>query len=136
MINLTQRPIDLTRALVDIESVSKNEKNIADAVEAALRAVAASSDEANGITVERFNNIVMAKTNRGLPSRVVLAGHLDTVPIADNVPSTRGTDKDGRDTLFGCGTVDMKSGNAVFLHAFAQLAESPDPGPRHDDHHV
>ena len=126
MIDLTQHPIDLTRALVDIESVSKNEKNIADAVEAALRAVAASSDEANGITVERFNNIVMATTNRGLPSRVVLAGHLDTVPIADNVPSTRGADKDGRDTLFGCGTVDMKSGDAVFLHAFAQLAESPD----------
>ncbi|MDU6479084.1 MAG: succinyl-diaminopimelate desuccinylase, partial [Corynebacterium kroppenstedtii] len=126
MIDLTQHPIDLTRALVDIESVSKNEKNIADAVEAALRAVAASANEANSITVERFNNTVMAKTYRGLPSRVVLAGHLDTVPIADNVPSTRGTDKDGRDTLFGCGTVDMKSGNAVFLHAFAQLAESPD----------
>ncbi|MEJ4112760.1 succinyl-diaminopimelate desuccinylase [Corynebacterium kroppenstedtii] len=126
MIDLTQHPIDVTRALVDIESVSKNEKNIADVIEAALRNVATLSSGACPITVERFHNTVMAKTDRGLPSRVVLAGHVDTVPIADNLPCTRGTDLEGRDTLFGCGTVDMKSGDAVFLHAFACLAASPD----------
>ena len=120
-INLLQDPVDLTAALVDIESVSHNETAIADAVEAALREVA-QVDES--IEVLRIDNNVIARTHRGLPQRVILAGHLDTVPTADNVPSTRGVDAQGRDTLFGCGTVDMKSGDAVYLHAFATLAAS------------
>lgn len=120
-LNLLQDPVDLTAALVDIESVSHNETAIADAVEAALREVA-QADES--IEVLRVDNNVIARTHRGLPQRVVLAGHLDTVPTADNVPSTRGVDAQGRDTLFGCGTVDMKSGDAVYLHAFATLAAS------------
>lgn len=120
-LNLHQDPIDLTAALVDIESVSHNEKAIADAVEEALREIAEADSR---IEVLRIDNNVIARTHRGLPQRVILAGHLDTVPTADNVPSTRGTDAQGRDTLFGCGTVDMKSGDAVYLHAFAQLAAS------------
>ena len=120
-LNLLQDPVDLTAALVDIESVSHNETAIADAVEAALREVA-QADES--IAVLRIDNNVIARTHRGLPQRVILAGHLDTVPTADNVPSTRGVDAQGRDTLFGCGTVDMKSGDAVYLHAFATLAAS------------
>lgn len=120
-LNLLQDPVDLTAALVDIESVSHNETAIADAVEAALREVA-QADES--IEVLRVDNNVIARTHRGLPQRVILAGHLDTVPTADNVPSTRGVDAQGRDTLFGCGTVDMKSGDAVYLHAFATLAAS------------
>lgn len=120
-LNLLQDPVDLTAALVDIESVSHNETAIADAVETALREVA-QADES--IEVLRIDNNVIARTHRGLPQRVILAGHLDTVPTADNVPSTRGVDAQGRDTLFGCGTVDMKSGDAVYLHAFATLAAS------------
>lgn len=120
-LNLLQDPVDLTAALVDIESVSHNETAIADAVEVALREVA-QADES--IEVLRIDNNVIARTHRGLPQRVILAGHLDTVPTADNVPSTRGVDAQGRDTLFGCGTVDMKSGDAVYLHAFAMLAAS------------
>lgn len=120
-LNLLQDPVDLTAALVDIESVSHNETAIADAVEAALRDVA-QADES--IEVLRIDNNVIARTHRGLPQRVILAGHLDTVPTADNVPSTRGVDAQGRDTLFGCGTVDMKSGDAVYLHSFATLAAS------------
>ena len=120
-LNLLQNPVDLTAALVDIESVSHNETAIADAVEVALREVA-QADES--IEVLRIDNNVIARTHRGLPQRVILAGHLDTVPTADNVPSTRGVDAQGRDTLFGCGTVDMKSGDAVYLHAFATLAAS------------
>ena len=120
-LNLLQDPVDLTAALVDIESVSHNETAIADAVEVALREVA-QADES--IEVLRIDNNVIARTHRGLPQRVILAGHLDTVPTADNVPSARGVDAQGRDTLFGCGTVDMKSGDAVYLHAFATLAAS------------
>ncbi|WP_297450938.1 succinyl-diaminopimelate desuccinylase [uncultured Corynebacterium sp.] len=120
-LNLLQGPVDLTAALVDIESVSHNEAAIADAVEEALREVARADAT---IEVLRIDNNVIARTHRGLSQRVILAGHLDTVPTADNVPSTRGVDAQGRDTLFGCGTVDMKSGDAVYLHAFATLAAS------------
>lgn len=118
MLNLTSDPIDLTQALVDIPSPSHHEKDIADAIEQALKLV-------DGAEVLRHGNTVVARTHRGLAQRVVLAGHIDTVPIADNVPSTRGTDEEGRDVMFGCGTVDMKSGMAVYLNAFARLANHP-----------
>ncbi len=104
-------PIDLTAALVDIPSVSHDEERIANEVETALRAL-------DGFEVLRVGNNVLARTHRGLPQRVMLAGHLDTVPIADNVPSRR----EGG-ILHGCGTVDMKSGDAVFLHLAATMAE-------------
>lgn len=120
-LDLHADPIDLTAALVDIESVSHNEKEIADAVEQALRSAA---EQDSSIEVLRIDNNVIARTHRNFPQRVILAGHLDTVPTADNVPSTRGIGATGEDTLFGCGTVDMKSGDAVYLHAFAQLANS------------
>ena len=61
---------------------------------------------------------MLARTDLGRPTRVLLAGHIDTVPIADNVPSRL----DG-DTLHGCGTTDMKSGDAMLLHLAATLAE-------------
>jgi succinyl-diaminopimelate desuccinylase len=93
----------LTAALVDIESVSGGEQRLADLVEQALRGCPP-------LDVRRDGNVVLARTESGRPHRVVLAGHLDTVPLADNVPSRR----DG-DVLHGCGTVDMKSGVAVML---------------------
>jgi succinyl-diaminopimelate desuccinylase len=108
-------PVGLTRALVDVESVSGNEKRIADLVETALRTVP-------HLAVERDGNIVIARTELGRARRVVLAGHLDTVPVADNLPST----VDG-DLMYGCGTSDMKSGTAILLHLAATVAE-----PRHD----
>ncbi|AKK29093.1 succinyl-diaminopimelate desuccinylase [Mycobacterium sp. EPa45] len=116
MLDLSADPIALTAALVDIPSVSRDEARIADEVESALR------EQARGYEVIRNGDAVLARTNFGLPSRVVLAGHLDTVPIADNVPSVF----DG-DHLYGCGTSDMKSGDAVFLHLAATIAE-----PAHD----
>src|SRR4051794_16974080 len=108
-------PVALTRALVDIESVSGNEREIADAVSDALRDVP-------HLNVERIANTVVARTDLGRPSRVVLAGHLDTVPLADNWPSTVDSE-----VIHGCGTSDMKSGTAIALHLAATLAE-----PRHD----
>ncbi|ADG77791.1 Succinyl-diaminopimelate desuccinylase OS=Tsukamurella paurometabola (strain ATCC 8368 / DSM/ CCUG 35730 / CIP 100753 / JCM 10117 / KCTC 9821 / NBRC 16120/ NCIMB 702349 / NCTC 13040) OX=521096 GN=Tpau_1160 PE=4 SV=1 [Tsukamurella paurometabola] len=118
-LELASDPIDLTAALVDIPSVSHDEERIADEVEAALRAL-------DHYEVLRVGNNVLARTNRGLPQRVMLAGHLDTVPIADNVPSrreVRASEATGEavDILHGCGTVDMKSGDAVFLHLAATL---------------
>lgn len=111
-LDLTQDPIELTKALVDIPSPSHHEEAIADAIEQALKPL-----EAAGVELARFGNTVCARTNRGLASRIVLAGHVDTVPIADNVPHHM----EGN-IMFGCGTVDMKSGLAVYLHTFAQLA--------------
>ena len=115
MLDLTSDPVELTAALVDIPSVSREEKRIADAIEAALRAQ-------TSYEVLRNGDAVLARTNLGRPGRVILAGHLDTVPIADNVPSRRDADH-----LYGCGTSDMKSGDAVFLHLAATVAE-----PAHD----
>lgn len=116
MLDLTADPVALTAALIDIPSVSRGEARIADEVEAALR------KQAPGYEVIRNGNAVLARTAFGKPTRVLLAGHLDTVPIADNVPSWR----DG-DRLFGCGTSDMKSGDAVFLHLAATVTD-----PAHD----
>lgn len=102
-LDLSVSAADLTAALVDIESVSRHEKQLADAVEAALRAYPA-------LTVRRTGNVVIARTEYGRDRRIVLAGHLDTVPVAGNVPSRV---SDGR--LHGCGTSDMKSGVALQL---------------------
>jgi succinyl-diaminopimelate desuccinylase len=105
-------PVALTRALVDIESVSGNEKEITDAVEAALRTAA-------HLKVERAGNVVCARTSLGRPERVILAGHLDTVPLHDNHPSTV-----DEGVIYGCGTADMKSGAALALHL---AVTAPDP---------
>ncbi len=111
MLDLTADPAELTAALVDIPSVSHDETAIADAVEAALRAQ-------TSLEVLRHGDCVLSRTDLGRDRRVVLAGHLDTVPIADNVPSRL-----SGGVLHGCGTVDMKSGDAVFLHLAATLPE-------------
>jgi succinyl-diaminopimelate desuccinylase len=116
VLDLRADPIALTAALVDIPSESRDEARIADAVESALR------EQTEGFEIIRNGNAVLARTDRGLPSRVMLAGHLDTVPAAGNVPSHH----EGGD-LYGCGTSDMKSGDAVFLHLAATVTE-----PAHD----
>ncbi|GLZ35742.1 succinyl-diaminopimelate desuccinylase [Lentzea sp. NBRC 105346] len=105
--------MDLTAALVDVRSVSGEEAELADLVERSLRL------HAPHLEIARSGNTVLARTNFGRAQRVVLAGHLDTVPLNDNWPSRR----DG-DTLHGCGTVDMKGGDAVFLQ-IAALSQDP-----------
>lgn len=105
----------LTAAMVDILSVSGSEGRLADEVEAALRS-------GPHLAVERDGDAVAAQTRLGRERRIVIAGHLDTVPVADNLPSRR----DG-DRLHGVGTTDMKSGLAVMLRLAVSVA-----APRHD----
>lgn len=115
MIDVSLTGDHLTAHLVDIPSVSGGETRIADEVEAVLRAHP-------HLAVERDGDAIAAGTNTGRDQRVVIAGHLDTVPVADNLPSRREGDR-----LFGCGTSDMKSGLAVMLRLATAMTE-----PRHD----
>jgi succinyl-diaminopimelate desuccinylase len=108
-------PVELTRALVDVESVSGAEADLADRVEAVLRA-------APHLRAYRVGNTVVARTDQGREQRIVLAGHIDTVPIAGNFPS-----RTENGVIHGCGTSDMKSGVALALHLAAT-----EPRTRHD----
>jgi succinyl-diaminopimelate desuccinylase len=103
VLDLSQDAVALTAALVDVPSVSGDEAVITELIERALRAYPA-------LDLVRDGNVIIARTDLARSQRVVLAGHTDTVPIADNVPSRL---DGGR--LHGCGSSDMKSGNAVFL---------------------
>ncbi|WP_050758429.1 succinyl-diaminopimelate desuccinylase [Xylanimonas cellulosilytica] len=101
--------VALLAAVCDIESVSGDEKALADAVEVLLRAQP-------HLEVVRDGDCVVARTRLGRAQRVVLAGHLDTVPLAvpPNLPTRRAAAETG-DELWGRGTVDMKAGIAVML---------------------
>lgn len=105
----------LTAQIVDIESVSGAERPLADAIEEALRALP-------HLSVDRDGDAVVARTDLGRAERVVIAGHIDTVPVAANLPSRIA---DGR--LYGCGASDMKSGVAVQLRLAATV-----PAPTRD----
>jgi succinyl-diaminopimelate desuccinylase len=100
---------EITACLVDAESVSGSEGPLADAIEAALR-------QYSHLSVARDGNAVMARTELGRSQRVVLAGHIDTVPVAGNLPS-----KTEGGLLYGCGSSDMKSGVAVQLKLAAEV---------------
>ncbi|MCL3862599.1 succinyl-diaminopimelate desuccinylase [Actinotalea sp. K2] len=106
----------LTRALCDIPSVSGDERAIADAVERALRGL-------DHLEVLRDGDAVVARTSLGRAERVVVAGHLDTVPVAGNLPTWESADGDSAE-VWGRGTVDMKAGVAVQL-ALAATVVAP-----------
>ena len=115
VLDLTMSSVDLTRAICDIPSVSGDEKALADAIEAAITPLA-------HLDVFRHGNTIVARTDRGRGQRVAIAGHIDTVPINDNVP-TKDIEVDGVPTLWGRGTVDMKAGVAVQLKLAAELTD-------------
>ncbi len=110
-LDLTASSIELTRALCDIESVSGNESEVADAIASALAGCA-------HLELVRDGDAIVARTNLGRERRVVIAGHLDTVPVNKNLP----TRSEGQD-LVGRGTVDMKAGVAVQLKLAAELVD-------------
>lgn len=102
-LDLSSDVVALTESLVDIESVSHNEVALADAIEQTLLGLA-------HLEVTRIGNSLVARTDLGRPERVVIAGHIDTVPLNRNLPVRN----DG-DRLHGLGTCDMKGGVAVAL---------------------
>lgn len=100
-----------TAELVSIASVSRNESAIADHVAGELAACP-------WLEIERLGDNVVARTALGRSRRMLLAGHLDTVPSAGNeVPRADG------DVLWGLGACDMKGGLAVMLDLASRVAE-------------
>lgn len=114
-LNLEADVVELTRDICDIESVSGNEAQLADAIESAL-------NRYSHLEVIRDGDAIIARTNLGRASRVVIAGHIDTVPVANNLP-VKLLPMEREQVLWGRGTVDMKAGVAVQLKLAAQLAE-------------
>jgi succinyl-diaminopimelate desuccinylase len=110
-LDLTADVVSVCTQLVDIPSVSRDEQRIADAVEEALRALP-------HLDVQRRGHTLVARTDLGRGERVVIAGHLDTVPLHDNLPSRN----DGVN-LHGLGACDMKGGDAVILRLAATVDE-------------
>ncbi|MEZ5087572.1 MAG: succinyl-diaminopimelate desuccinylase [Tessaracoccus sp.] len=107
--------VALLRQIVDIESVSGNEAELADAVETTLRRYP-------HLMVERDGDCVVARTHLGRAERVVIAGHLDTVPVAENLPSSVEDHPKGL-RVVGRGTCDMKGGVTVMLTLAAELSD-------------
>lgn len=110
-LDLSLDAVALTEALVNIESVSRHEKVIADAIEEALTPL-------THLSVTRHGNSIVARTELGLPERVVIAGHIDTVPLNDNLPA-----RIEGGIMHGLGTCDMKGGVAVGLKLAAGVPE-------------
>lgn len=114
-LDLTASSIDITRTICDVPSVSGDEKNLADLIEQAVRPL-------DHLDFFRDGDTIVVRTSLGCPQRVVIAGHIDTVPINGNVP-TRDDDVDGEHVIWGRGTVDMKAGVAVQLKLAAELVD-------------
>jgi succinyl-diaminopimelate desuccinylase len=101
-----------TAELVDIPSVSHHEAAITDHIERRLRALA-------HLEVTRVGDNLVARTDMGRATRVVLAGHTDTVPANGNAQA-----RIAGDVLWGLGATDMKGGLAVML-ALAEEVPAP-----------
>ncbi|MFV0373806.1 succinyl-diaminopimelate desuccinylase [Microbacterium sp.] len=112
-LDLTAPAVEVTRAICDIPSVSDDETPLADAIFAAISGFP-------HLDVHRDGDTIVARTSLGRAQRVVIAGHIDTVPINGNVP-TRDIEIDGEAFVWGRGTVDMKAGVAVQLKLAAEL---------------
>lgn len=110
----------LTAALVAVPSESHHEAELAQLVEQRLR------ERAPSLHIDVVGTNVIARTELGRDRRVVLGGHLDTVPANDNaVPRVEG------DVLHGLGSADMKGGLAVLL-ALAEALHADPSRARHD----
>ena len=115
ILDLSRDVVALTADLVDIGSESLAEREICDAVEDALAVLP-------HLDVVRDGHTLVARSSLGRAERVVIAGHLDTVPANANLPSRL----DGG-VLWGLGSCDMKGGVAIALRLAANL-----PAPTRD----
>lgn len=97
-------------ALVEINSVSRNEAALASYVEAQLRTNPS-------LEVERVGDNVVARTTGMHATRLLVAGHLDTVPGDPTSAVIVG------EQLRGLGSCDMKGSLAVML----EIAKDPTP---------
>ena len=105
--------LDRTAELVDIRSESHCEAAITDHIEGLLRA------DAPWFELDRLGHNLVARTRLGLSSRVIIAGHTDTVPVNGNMPARRHGDE-----LWGCGAADMKAGLATMIE-LARTVDAP-----------
>ncbi len=105
---LAERLAARTLELIDIPSESRSEAALAEYVASELR----------GAVVEDLGDSCMLAYPRETRPRVLLAGHLDTVPAQDNIP---GRVEDGR--VYGLGASDMKGALAVMMELV--LARAP-----------
>jgi succinyl-diaminopimelate desuccinylase len=104
--------LGLTASLVAVPSVSHEEHRLADEIDARLAA------RVPALQLTRFGDNVVARTDHGRARRIVVGGHLDTVPAAaDANPRVEG------DTLHGLGAADMKGGLAVMLRLAEDAAD-------------
>jgi succinyl-diaminopimelate desuccinylase len=110
----------LAAELVAVPSESHHEHALADLVEARL------AERAPSLALDRVGDNVIARTDLGRERRIVLGGHLDTVPANDNARA----EIDG-DVLRGLGACDMKGGLAVLLDLADALHADP-ARARHD----
>ncbi len=92
--------------LISINSVTGDEESILDFIEDFLI-----KNNFNGEVVRNDGGIIAVPVDSS--KKVALVGHVDTVPVSDTQINT--TDND--DLVVGRGTVDMKGGVAVILHA-------------------
>jgi succinyl-diaminopimelate desuccinylase len=99
--------LDRAFELVKINSISKNERVLADLIEATLSGM-------SHLEVVRIDNNVVARTFGDLPSRIVIAGHIDTIP---GIPEEAVLKED---VLIGLGAADMKGSIAVMLDLAAK----------------
>ena len=93
----------LTAQLVDVASESHQEGPLTDQIEAELRGLP-------HLEVIRVGDNLVARTTGSAGTRVLLAGHTDTVPANGNARA-----RIEGDTLWGLGSTDMKAGLAVML---------------------
>jgi succinyl-diaminopimelate desuccinylase len=111
MTELAERLARRTLALVDVPSESRNEAAIVEAIGSSVPAAFDSVDQDDSCLA------YLPATRRPDVPLVLLAGHVDTVPIAGNVPGHR----EG-DTIVGRGAADMKAGVAVMQELMADAA--------------
>lgn len=107
---LGARLLDLVADLVGRESVSRNEAELAAALAGRLARL-------EGFHLEQVEGQLVLASAFGCPQRIVLAGHLDTVPPSGPIGPSRTADR-----VAGLGAVDMKGGLAVLVDLVESVA--------------